>query len=289
MYNYFLKLQLILKGFSPYNINVKITFYGGYYKKTENQGFRISYPEGTFEWILLHFYSPMIIILDGRRIETQTNACILYKPGTPQDYYGRFGEFENDYIRFRPENRHFFNEYNLPVNEVFYVNSFDVIKTEMLNITWLLTDKSTNHDYELTENTVNALKKLQAARIYPDERAQRESELNFRLNLIRNEIKKHPEKWTVDAMAENFYLTRSHFSVLYKKTFGASPSDEIRFFLNVKAVTLLLTTDDTVQQIAADCGYNECENFIRAFKKLNDLSPLQFRKKEEVRKPQSTS
>lgn len=257
-----------------------INFYGGFYKKSETEGFRINIPEGTFEWVLLHFYSPMVITLGNRRIETQANACILYRPGTPQDYYGRFGKFENDYIRFRtpPQDRNFYRDFNLPVDEVFYVRDFDVIKSEMQNITWLLTDKSANHDYELTKNAIGVLKKLQAARVFPDQKMQRESETIFRLEQLRNEIRRNPEKWTVQTMSENFFLTRSHFSVLYKKVFNVSPAQDLKFFLNEKAIALLLTSEKTIAQIAEILNYNECENFIRAFKKMNDISPLQFRK-----------
>ena len=259
-------------------MNIKL--YGGFYKKSENDEFRISIPEGTFEWVLLHFYSPMVITLGERRIETQANACILYRPGTPQDYYGRFGKFENDYIRFRTPSwdRNFYKDFNLPVDEVFYVRDSDIIKTEMQNITWLLTDKSANHDYELTSNAIKCLKKLQAARIFPDQKTQRESEQLFRLEQLRDEIRHNPEKWTVHAMSENFFLTRSHFSVLYKKCFGVSPAQDLKFFLNEKAIALLLTSEKTIAQIAEILNYKECENFIRAFKKMNDISPLQFRK-----------
>ena len=257
-----------------------INFYGGFYKKCESEGFRISIPEGTFEWVLLHFYSPMVITLGKRRIDTQANACILYKPGTPQDYYGRLGKFEIDYIRFRtpPQDRTFYKDFNLPVDEIFYVKDSDVIKTEMQNITWLLTDKSSNHDYELTKNAIGCLKKLQTARIFPDEKTQRESEVLFRLERLRDEIRRNPEKWTVHAMSENFFLTRSHFSVLYKESFGVSPAQDLKFFLNEKAIALLLTSEKTIAQIAEILNYKECENFIRAFKKMNDISPLQFRK-----------
>lgn len=99
-----------------------------------------------------------------------------------------------------------------------------------------------------------------------------------RLLDLRETVKKNPEKWTVDAMAETFGLTRSRFSVLYKEKFGASPDKEKREFLNQKARDLLASTNKSVQKIAAECGYNECENFIRAFRKSNGMSPLQFRK-----------
>ena len=98
------------------------------------------------------------------------------------------------------------------------------------------------------------------------------------LRLLRQNVQANPEKWTVDSMAESLNLTRSRFSVLYKQTFGASPDKEKREFLNQKARRLLGSTNKSVQKIAAECGYNECENFIRAFRKSNGMSPLQFRK-----------
>lgn len=99
-----------------------------------------------------------------------------------------------------------------------------------------------------------------------------------RLASLRDVVRQNPEKWNVDSMAEAYGLTRSRFSVLYKKTFGASPDKEKREFLNQKARDLLSSTDKSVQKIAAECGYNECENFIRAFRNCNGMSPLQFRK-----------
>jgi two-component system response regulator YesN len=112
----------------------------------------------------------------------------------------------------------------------------------------------------------------------PAQKTRRQNDVLTRLKLLRQEVQANPEKWTVDAMAEAFRLTRSRFSVLYKQTFGAAPGDEKRAFLNQKARSLLSDTEKTVQQVAAECGYNECENFIRAFRKSNGMSPLQYRR-----------
>lgn len=116
----------------------------------------------------------------------------------------------------------------------------------------------------------------------PAQKTRRQNDVHTRLNRLRQEVQANPEKWTVDAMAEDFHLTRSRFSVLYKQTFGAAPGDEKRAFLDQKARSLLSDTEKTVQQIAAECGYNECENFIRAFRKSNGMSPLQYRKQERM-------
>ncbi|MBR5964706.1 MAG: helix-turn-helix transcriptional regulator [Treponema sp.] len=117
-----------------------------------------------------------------------------------------------------------------------------------------------------------------AAKASSSKKTPRKADILARLQKMREAAQTNPEKWTVDAMAESFGLTRSRFSVLYKQTFGVAPDKEKHAFLNQKARSLLSTTDKTVQQIAAECGYNECENFIRAFRKSNGMSPLQYRK-----------
>lgn len=121
-------------------------------------------------------------------------------------------------------------------------------------------------------------KNLALANENSKQKTSRQKSMERRLLDLRETVKKNPEKWTVDAMAETFGLTRSRFSVLYKEKFGASPDKEKREFLNQKARDLLASTNKSVQKIAAECGYNECENFIRAFRKSNGMSPLQFRK-----------
>ena len=283
----FFRLKKIKKTFACEKNNLynhkdmKINFAGAFYRKTEQSGFRIKFVEGTKEWVLLHFYNPMVITLGDKRIETQANACILYQPGTPQIYWGRDGEFENDYIRFNPEDESFFNDFQIPFDEVFYVTDEEIIRREMQDITYFLTERWENHDHELLDRLCKVMSNLQVNRLFPTQKTKRESENRYRLNQLRKEVQANPEKWTVDLMADSFFLTRSHFSVLYKKTFGVTPQADIHFFLNEKALHLLNTTDLTVQEISQQCGYNECENFIRAFRKANSISPLQYRKKLE--------
>lgn len=259
---------------------MKIHFAGAFYKRIEESSFKMKFVDGTKEWVLLHFYTPMVITLNGKQVETQANACILYSPETPQIYWGRNGVFENDYIRFLPEDAEFFNDFQIPFNEIFYVADSDIIKREMLDITYFMTERWENHDHELLDRLCKVMSNLQVNRLFPSTKTKRDSETRYRLSQLRKEVQSNPEKWTVDSMAENFYLTRSHFSVLYKKTFGVTPQADIHFFINEKALHLLTTTDLTVQEISQQCGYNECENFIRAFRKINGTSPLHYRKEK---------
>lgn len=259
---------------------MKIDFAGAFYKKTEESSFKMKFVSGTKECVLLHFYNPMVITLYGKQIETQANACILYRPGTPQIYWCKNNEFENDYIKFLPADMTFFNNFQIPFDEIFYVTNADIIRREMTDITYFLTERYENHDHELLDRLCKVLSNLQNNRLYPSIKTKRESEIRFRLNQLRKKVSENPEKWTVDLMADDFFLTRSHFSVLYKKTFGITPQSDIHFFVNEKALKLLNTTELSVQEISQKCGYNECENFIRAFKKTNGLSPHQYRKQK---------
>lgn len=140
--------------------------------------------------------------------------------------------------------------------------------------------KMDNKRAALVLKFAKSLKKEES--VPPAQKTRRQNDVQERLVLLRQEVQANPEKWTVDSMAEAFRLTRSRFSVLYKQTFGDAPGNEKRAFLNQKARSLLSTTEKAVQQIAAECGYNECENFIRAFRKCNGMSPLQFRKQRSI-------
>ena len=48
-----------------------------------------------------------------------------------------------------------------------------------------------------------------------------------------------------------------------------------------KARTLLRETDQTVETVAAEVGYENVEHFNRLFKKNYGLTPVQYRKQEE--------
>ena len=78
-------------------------------------------------------------------------------------------------------------------------------------------------------------------------------------------------------MAEAFYMTRSHFSVLYKNHFGVSPREDIQKMTMEMAASLLKESRMSVEEISKKCGYSSSENFIRSFKKIFGTTPLRYR------------
>ena len=76
-------------------------------------------------------------------------------------------------------------------------------------------------------------------------------------------------------------MTRSHFSVLYKKQFGVSPGEDLQRITMELAASLLKESRMSVEEIAKESGYSSSENFIRSFKKMFGTTPLKYRNGSE--------
>ena len=66
---------------------------------------------------------------------------------------------------------------------------------------------------------------------------------------------------------------------LFTEYYGITPSDYILKIRISAAKQLLITKDDSIARIAADCGFSSQSYFNYSFKKQTGLSPLKYRKK----------
>lgn len=82
----------------------------------------------------------------------------------------------------------------------------------------------------------------------------------------------------VATIAEHFYLSANYLSSLYKKHTGVRLSEVIQNTRLGYAAQLLLSTDKSVAEIAAECGYAYNVNYFQqVFKKKYFKAPRQFR------------
>ncbi|MDO4269450.1 MAG: AraC family transcriptional regulator [Eubacteriales bacterium] len=82
----------------------------------------------------------------------------------------------------------------------------------------------------------------------------------------------------VDDIAAHVGLSTSHFTKYFRRQTGYSPHEYVVLRRIDHAKELLLSTDQTVKQIAYATGYNSEENFIRSFKKKVGVPPSSFRR-----------
>ncbi len=87
----------------------------------------------------------------------------------------------------------------------------------------------------------------------------------------------YSEELDVSTLASAVHLSRCHFSVEFKKQTGYSPYCYLLNYRLSAARRLLYTTDQSVEHIAALCGFSDPTTFIRAFRRETGLTPAACR------------
>ena len=86
------------------------------------------------------------------------------------------------------------------------------------------------------------------------------------------------EPLTVETLAERQGISVSSFYRAFVNHMGVSPKQYIVDVRLTTACTLLRETDDTVEAIAARCGYSDYRYFCWAFRKREGVTPSAYRK-----------
>ena len=107
--------------------------------------------------------------------------------------------------------------------------------------------------------------------------ARRHAELTvaFR-NLLAEELGRHHN---ASYYAERLHVSRSYLCEAVRRTTGQSISRTIRDEVVLRAKRLLAHSDLSVQQIAAELGFDDSAYFSRLFARASALSPSAFRDK----------
>lgn len=82
---------------------------------------------------------------------------------------------------------------------------------------------------------------------------------------------------TLESIAHNVFISPYYLSHLFKKNTGVTFLNYVIEQRLEKAKQLLVTTNDTIEQIALKTGYEESNSFRRLFKKKVGMSPSTYR------------
>lgn len=88
----------------------------------------------------------------------------------------------------------------------------------------------------------------------------------------------HMDPVSLKFLAEHFSVSSSYLSSLFKKETGMTLSDYLQDIRLRHALTLLNTTRDPIQEVAAQVGFLDANYFIRVFKKKFGTTPKDYRK-----------
>lgn len=109
------------------------------------------------------------------------------------------------------------------------------------------------------------------------ELAGKDSGKDERLMEMMNFMQTNYQTVTLEDVAKEFHLTEPYVSKFIKEKSGKTFVEQLTKIRMKKARTLLKNGNMTVENIAASVGYPNVEHFNRTFKKLFDMTPIQYR------------
>jgi AraC-like DNA-binding protein len=107
------------------------------------------------------------------------------------------------------------------------------------------------------------------------------SSKDFRTNRARQVLSYIHSNYQDDIMVEQLAnianLSPYHFIRWFKHLTSTTPHEYLINYRLKKAKELLINTDDSIEQIACQCGFNSASHFCRCFKKEVGVTPREFR------------
>lgn len=120
------------------------------------------------------------------------------------------------------------------------------------------------------------------SRCYTDTPADESIDL-LRLGDAIAHIETHyTEPITLEDLAQKAHLSKRHFQRIFNECIGRSPIEHLLEIRIRKAKELLRNTEQSITDIAFDCGFQDSNYFTRQFRKISGLTPRQYRKTNKL-------
>lgn len=95
---------------------------------------------------------------------------------------------------------------------------------------------------------------------------------------IKNYLDDHYlEKITLESVAAHFFVDKHYLARRFKEQYGTTVTSYLHRARITRAKWMLRFTDKSVERIGLECGIGELSYFSRVFKKLEGVSPTEFR------------
>ena len=83
---------------------------------------------------------------------------------------------------------------------------------------------------------------------------------------------------SADTICRKYSFSTGYFRQIYKEMFGISFHQDVIRARILCAIYLLTTTVQSIASISEQCGYEDCNYFLRQFQKITGLTPGQYRR-----------
>lgn len=86
------------------------------------------------------------------------------------------------------------------------------------------------------------------------------------------------ERITLDGLSDSFFINKFYLTRIFKEQFGISVNNYLLQIRITHAKQLLRFSGLPIEKISQECGMNDANYFSRVFKKVEGISPGEFRK-----------
>jgi len=233
-------------------------------------------------YLLVHSKSCAVFRINGTEVQTTSDTLILYNDEAEACYCADDTPLVCDWICFDTEGEgEFIDSLKLPVNMLISNSDTETIDVWIRNLTSEYYSQSSSRVKMLESLMRTLLIKVSESGGRREELKQTSDPRYTPLVELREKIYRNPQlKWNVDTMAADVNMSRSYFQHIYREVFGVSCISDVISGKIEKAKEILSETDCTVSQVAAMCGYDNEEHFMRQFKKIVGETPTKYRKKK---------
>ena len=232
-------------------------------------------------YMLILMKSGALFSFNGIEEKTDRDSVVIYDKSSVQEYGADGGVFIYDWLQFDTEgDTEFFDSLELPLNTLIRYTDAEFISGIIRNIAsefYSVSTKRAKMIDSLLKTLLIKVSEVNTVRVT----AQQSAEPRYSVLMeLREKIYRNPQlKWNVDTMAADVNMSRSYFQHIYRELFGVSCISDVISGKIEKAKEILSETSCTVSQVAAMCGYDNEEHFMRQFKKVVGVTPTAYRKK----------
>jgi len=243
----------------------------------EPSGFTINRPNGTKDYVFLHFVNSVAITFsNGSTIRTVPGSLILFSPHFGYSFKSESSLVHN-WMHLESDVENMWKRFSLELNTV-YTPANDGFITSIMRELENEYFQSGSHSDEfiyikLFELFLKISREISTASDFTEISEQMEK----RFRALRMDVFSHLEKqYSIAELAESVGLSESRFHSVYKSIFGISPGKDIIIARISKSKDLLSARKYSVSHVAEMMGYSNEYHFIRQFKKITGITPGAF-------------
>lgn len=162
-----------------------------------------------------------------------------------------------------------------PVFSPLYTHSYENLLTELQEITGF---ENIARDMMICEKLTG----LFALIMHDCEKNENNHIIPFKA-MVLIDVKKYldehfREKITLDELAGLFYIDKYYLSRRFKQYYGTTVNTYLQQAKITHAKHLLRFSEQSIEEIACECGVEDANYFARLFKKIEGVSPGEFRR-----------